>query len=123
VGPGDRVAVLALNSAETFALLFACGRLGAVLLPLNWRLSPEELRWQLDDCGACLVLADAALAAVPLGRPALPLDAGPGAPPGAGGRAAWRAITSRHARLSIAISQRLPAYACTPQHPQPPPGA
>jgi fatty-acyl-CoA synthase len=83
VGPGDRVAVLALNSAETFALLFACGRLGAVLLPLNWRLSPEELRWQLDDCDARLVFADAAHAAVPLGRPTRALEAGPGAPPAA----------------------------------------
>ena len=50
VGPGDRVAVMALNRAETLAILFACAELGAILFPVNWRLSPAEVRYQLDDC-------------------------------------------------------------------------
>jgi fatty-acyl-CoA synthase len=44
VCPGDRVAVLALNSPDYIALLYACARLGAMLVPLNWRLAvPEQL--------------------------------------------------------------------------------
>ena len=39
VGKGDRVALLAPNCAEYFELQFACGRLGAIMLPLNWRLT------------------------------------------------------------------------------------
>ncbi|MFT4975466.1 MAG: fatty-acyl-CoA synthase [Myxococcota bacterium] len=62
IGPGDRVAVLAHNRGETFALLFAVAELGAILLPLNWRLSPAEMSWQIDHCGAKLLIADAACA-------------------------------------------------------------
>lgn len=43
VGMGDRVGVLALNGVETLDAFFACGKLGAVLVPLNWRLHPREL--------------------------------------------------------------------------------
>ena len=39
IKPGDRVAYLGLNSPEFVALLFACARVGAVALPLNWRLA------------------------------------------------------------------------------------
>ena len=40
---GDRVAVLAHNSVEYLDLWFACGKLGAILQTLNWRLTPREL--------------------------------------------------------------------------------
>ncbi len=43
VGRGDRVAVLAHNSTDVFELQFACWRLGAVFVPLNWRLAAAEL--------------------------------------------------------------------------------
>ncbi len=46
---GDRVAVLALNCVEYLELLFACAKLGAILQPLNWRLSPQELIGLLAD--------------------------------------------------------------------------
>ena len=39
---GDRVAYLGQNSPEQIALLFACARVGAILLPLNWRLAAPE---------------------------------------------------------------------------------
>nr|MCU0616200.1 AMP-binding protein [Gemmatimonadaceae bacterium] len=39
----DRVAVLAHNRVEHLLLLAACARLGATLVPLNWRLAPPEL--------------------------------------------------------------------------------
>ena len=40
---GDRVAVLCRNRVEFFELLFAAGKLGAVLVPLNWRMPAGEL--------------------------------------------------------------------------------
>jgi len=43
VQPGDRVAYLGLNSPELIVLLFACARMGAILVPLNWRLADPEL--------------------------------------------------------------------------------
>ncbi|AMU99642.1 hypothetical protein TP47_19355 [Xanthomonas citri pv. aurantifolii] len=36
---GERLAVLARNSVWQVALHFACGRVGAIYVPLNWRLS------------------------------------------------------------------------------------
>ena len=60
VRKGDRVAVLAHNRGETFALLFACAELGAVLFPMNWRLSPEEIRWQLAHAEPRVLVTDAA---------------------------------------------------------------
>ncbi|HMV66063.1 MAG TPA: long-chain fatty acid--CoA ligase [Myxococcota bacterium] len=81
VRPGDRVAVLAHNRGETLAILFACAELGAILLPLNWRLTAPELTWQLDHCGARVVLVDAAHAQA-LDRPTLSLEEGPHDPVG-----------------------------------------
>jgi len=42
VKPGDRIAYLGLNSPDMIALLFACSHIGAILLPLNWRLAGPE---------------------------------------------------------------------------------
>jgi fatty-acyl-CoA synthase len=42
VKPGDRVAYLGLNSPQLISLIFACARVGAILLPLNWRLAAPE---------------------------------------------------------------------------------
>ena len=63
---GDRIAVLCHNSAVFFELLFACGKIGAILVPLNWRQTPAELAPILTDCGAELLLCDAPTA--PLGE-------------------------------------------------------
>jgi len=52
VGPGDRVTYLDLNRLEFFELLFGCLRVGAVLAPLNWRLTPAELGLIVADAGA-----------------------------------------------------------------------
>jgi fatty-acyl-CoA synthase len=44
IGRGDRVAILAANHPDLLVLLYACARLGAVLVPLNWRLAvPEQI--------------------------------------------------------------------------------
>jgi len=49
VARGDRVAFLGLNSPEMIALLFACARIGAIFVPLNWRLVPREHIEMLRD--------------------------------------------------------------------------
>ena len=58
VHKGDRLVCLARNSAETVALHLACGRAGVLFVPLNWRLSQEELMQLLDDCEPSLVCGD-----------------------------------------------------------------
>ncbi len=54
---GDRIAYLGVNDIATFECLFAAGRLGAVLVPLNIRLSAGEIRYMLSDCRPRLLLA------------------------------------------------------------------
>ena len=56
---GDRVAVIAGNRAEVADLFFACTRLGAALVPLNWRLAPQELGAILRHAQAKLVIGEA----------------------------------------------------------------
>jgi fatty-acyl-CoA synthase len=50
VGAGDRVAILAGNTTDVFEALFACAKLTAILVPLNWRLALPELQFIIDDC-------------------------------------------------------------------------
>ncbi len=50
VGRGDRMAFLGFNDPAVIALLFACARLGAILVPLNWRLAEAELAFIVKDC-------------------------------------------------------------------------
>jgi fatty-acyl-CoA synthase len=47
---GDRVSILAKNSAEYYEILFGCGKMGAILNTLNWRLAVPELAFILKDC-------------------------------------------------------------------------
>jgi O-succinylbenzoic acid--CoA ligase len=60
VEPGDHIALLMGNSAEFAALVHAATKLDAVLVPLNIRLAPAELAWQLADSGARLLIHDSA---------------------------------------------------------------
>src|SRR5579864_6036369 len=55
---GDRVAVLALNTTDTLEVQFACGRLGAVFLPLNNRLTVPELQYIVGDAAPVLMIHD-----------------------------------------------------------------
>ncbi|HEU5433591.1 MAG TPA: AMP-binding protein, partial [Thermomicrobiales bacterium] len=59
VQPGARVALLAGNSADFVVVVHAIMRLGAVLVPLNTRLTAAELSWQIEDAGVALALHDA----------------------------------------------------------------
>ena len=61
---GDRVAVLALNSPDYLVLLYACARLGAMLVPLNWRLAVPEQMFILTDASVKAVFVGTAFDAV-----------------------------------------------------------
>ena len=52
VARGDRVATCCVNCSEFIEVLFATARIGALLVPLNWRLARRELDYQLADAGA-----------------------------------------------------------------------
>jgi fatty-acyl-CoA synthase len=68
VGAGDVVGLLSYNSIEFLATIFAANYLGAIAMPINWRLAAAELRFILDHSearvlvcdDACLDLANAA---------------------------------------------------------------
>ena len=68
IGRGDRVAVLAQNRLEYLDLYGAAALLGAVIVPINWRLNAEEIAHAITDTTPTLVFADiqyqAAIAAV-----------------------------------------------------------
>ncbi len=54
---GDRVAVALKNRPEFIELLFGVARLGAIFVPLNFRLSAPEVAYALGDSGSRLVIA------------------------------------------------------------------
>src|SRR5262245_64713484 len=56
VGRGDRVAVLSMNDTDVFELQFACRRLGAIFLPLNWRLAVAELEFISKDASPTVLV-------------------------------------------------------------------
>jgi fatty-acyl-CoA synthase len=58
----DAVAWLGLNHPAVLVLLFACARLGAMLVPLNWRLAPPEHARVLADCPPRVLFAEPAFA-------------------------------------------------------------
>ncbi|MBK0867992.1 long-chain-fatty-acid--CoA ligase [Saccharopolyspora sp. HNM0986] len=60
--PGDRVAVLGLNDIEVVESYLACGRLGAICVPINFRLVADEIAYALSDSGSVAAIVDAALA-------------------------------------------------------------
>ncbi|WP_316161121.1 acyl-CoA synthetase [Bradyrhizobium sp. SZCCHNRI20481] len=64
VGKGERVAILARNSHTFAALRFALARLGAVLVPINFMLKPEEVAYILNHAGARLLATDSGFAGV-----------------------------------------------------------
>lgn len=55
---GDRVVCISKNRAEVIALHFACARCKGIFVPLNWRLSLDEIEVLLADCEPRLVFGD-----------------------------------------------------------------
>lgn len=64
VTAGERIAILSQNNLEFVDLYGAAARLGAILVPVNWRLSAEEIAFILNDSAPRVVIADAANQAV-----------------------------------------------------------
>jgi long-chain acyl-CoA synthetase len=56
VGFGDRVAFIERNGAEFFDVTFGLAKLGAVGVPVNWRLTAPEIRHIIADAGATVVV-------------------------------------------------------------------
>ncbi|WOH79607.1 AMP-binding protein [Bradyrhizobium sp. BEA-2-5] len=75
IAPGDVVAVLMKNSAAFLELVFATSHLGAVFLPINFRLSRDEVGYIVGNAGARLLVADEEFAAIATGgAPVVLLD-------------------------------------------------
>lgn len=64
VAKGGRVAYLGDNHSSFLETLFACGQVGAIFVPLNTRLAPPEIQFQLQDCGAATLIHAASLEAL-----------------------------------------------------------
>src|SRR5262245_43478690 len=64
VRPGDRVAILAANHPDYLVLLYACARLGAMLVPINWRLAVPEQVFILRDAAVTALFVEQEFAAV-----------------------------------------------------------
>jgi O-succinylbenzoate-CoA ligase len=56
IGKGDRVALLLMNGAEFIESYFGLAKLGAIVVPVNWRLVPDELAFILKDSGSRALL-------------------------------------------------------------------
>jgi long-chain acyl-CoA synthetase len=54
---GDRIGIIAQNSMEFVYLYGAAAKIGAVMLPINWRLQPEEVEYVISDGAPKLVFA------------------------------------------------------------------
>ncbi len=61
---GDRVALLSMNRIEVIGLFYGCVRLGAALVPLNWRLAEPELVRVVADARVALLVGEARFSAV-----------------------------------------------------------
>jgi fatty-acyl-CoA synthase len=57
-GEGEVVAYLGFNHPANLILLFACARIGAILLPLNWRLAAPEHARVLADAAARVIIIE-----------------------------------------------------------------
>jgi long-chain acyl-CoA synthetase len=60
VGPGDRIVIVSQNNLEFVDIYGAAARLGAIVVPINWRLSGEEITYIVTDAAPKIVIADAA---------------------------------------------------------------
>src|SRR3954452_4335860 len=64
IARGDRVAILSTNHPDYLVLLYACARLGALLVPLNWRLAIPEQVFILSDVSVKALVVEEGFAAV-----------------------------------------------------------
>ena len=109
VRPGERVAATLKNRYETVVLYWASQWLGAVFVPLNWRLRPDELTYCVADCGARVLAIEGASAEAATAVPGLPLIAVADSPAGeplaaADGPAGPAAVDEREPALMLYTS-------------------
>ncbi len=62
--PQERIALLCKNNEHLATAIFAAAKIGAVAIPLNWRLQIPELTYILNDCGAKVLFYDGEFAGV-----------------------------------------------------------
>ena len=76
IGPDDVVAVLMKNSAAFLDIAFAASHIGAIFLPINYRLAADEIAYIVENSGARLLIADEEFGASAAGpAPIVPVDA------------------------------------------------
>lgn len=61
---GDRVGLLVTNTPEFLDCLFGLAKIGAIVVPLNWRAAPPEIAFAAEDAGVRLFIYDAEFAEV-----------------------------------------------------------
>ncbi|QZT65391.1 fatty-acid--CoA ligase FadD5 [Mycolicibacterium austroafricanum] len=64
VGFGDRVLILMLNRTEFIEAVLATNKLGAIAVPVNFRMTPAEIAFLVSDCEAAAIVTEAVLANV-----------------------------------------------------------
>lgn len=64
VGFGDRVLILMLNRTEFIESFLAINKLGAIAVPVNFRMTPSEIAFLVSDCQARVVITESVLANV-----------------------------------------------------------
>ncbi len=101
VGIGDRVAILAHNGQEYVDLFGAAARLGAIVVPVNWRLSADEVAYVLQDTTPRVLIAAPelhALAPESVRTTALAYSLGPASD------ASWRAVADLYVDAPMAAA-------------------
>jgi fatty-acyl-CoA synthase len=73
IGADDVVAVLMKNSAAFLDIAFAVSHIGAIFLPINYRLAADEVAYIVENSGARILIADDELAGIATGRAPLVL--------------------------------------------------
>ena len=61
---GDRVLILMLNRTEFIESFLAANKLGAIAVPVNFRMTPREIAFLIEDCDATVLIAESVLAKV-----------------------------------------------------------
>jgi long-chain acyl-CoA synthetase len=75
IGKGDHVALLTYNLPEQVTSFYALMKLGAVPVPINYRLAPNEVKYIVDDSGARILVFEEALRAPVMAiRDSLPVE-------------------------------------------------
>jgi acyl-CoA synthetase (AMP-forming)/AMP-acid ligase II len=116
LGRGDRLAVLMMNSMEMIETIFAGWRVGALVVPVNFRLVADEVKFILGDCGASILVVDEGLSpligavreSLPEVRTVVVLGDASGAGPGAE-RYADLIEDAEDTLVTVAVDEREPA--------------